>query len=310
MNSAIGTEVIEGRGDMRMSDLVVPAWLMDEVRKAKKGQGREQVNETSGLLEQLRLPTVCDSARCPNRGECFSHGIATFLILGEVCTRRCTFCAVKHGYSQKSPDPDEPERLTSAVLELGLKHVVITSVTRDDLLDGGSGHYARVVRELRLRCPGVRIEVLVPDFLGVEESLVTVLDARPDILAHNVETVPRLYQTVRRGADYARSLALLRRSKELAPSIITKSGLMLGLGESETEVESVLKDLAAADCDMITIGRYLAPSLAHTPVRRYVEREEFDSWRQKALEFGFKSAASAPLVRSSYKAPLFFGEIS
>ncbi len=293
-----------------MSNPAVPEWLMDEVRQARKGQGREQINETSGLLERLRLPTVCDSARCPNRGECFSHGTATFLILGEVCTRHCNFCAVRHGYPQGEPDPDEPERLASAVLGLGLKHVVITSVTRDDLPDGGSGHYARVVLELHLRCPEVRIEVLVPDFLGVEESLVTVLDARPDILAHNIETVPRLYRKVRPGADYARSLALLRRTKALTRSIITKSGLMLGLGETEDEVESVLYDLAAAGCDMITIGQYLAPSLAHTPVRRYVDREEFDSWREKALSLGFKSAASAPLVRSSYNAPLFFGEIS
>ncbi|MGC9967820.1 MAG: lipoyl synthase [Syntrophobacteraceae bacterium] len=293
-----------------MSNPALPAWLMDEVRQARKGRGRKQVNETTRLLERLRLVTVCDNARCPNRGECFSHGTATFLILGEVCTRCCAFCAVKHGPPQGPPDPNEPERLASAVLELGLKHAVITSVTRDDLPDGGSGHYARVGQELRLRCPGVRVEVLVPDFLGAEESLVTVLDARPDILAHNVETVPRLYKTVRRGADYARSLALLRRTKELTPSIITKSGLMLGLGESETEVESVLQDLAAAGCDMITIGQYLAPSLAHTPVKRYVHREEFDSWREKALGLGFKSAASGPLVRSSYKAPLFFGEIA
>lgn len=195
-------------------------------------------------------------------------------------------------------------------MELGLKHVVITSVTRDDLPDGGSEHYARVVRELRLRCPGVRAEILVPDFLGVEKSLITVLTARPDILAHNLETVPRLYKTVRLGADYARSLALLRRTKELVPPITTKSGLMLGLGESETEVESVLRDLAGVGCDMITIGQYLAPSLAHTPVKRYVPREEFNSWREKALGLGFKSAASGPLVRSSYKALLFFGEIA
>ena len=228
-----------------MSNPTVPAWLMDEVRQARKGQGREQIKETSALLERLQLPTVCSSARCPNRGECFSHGTATFLILGEVCTRCCAFCAVKHGSRQGAPDPDEPGRLASAVLELGLKHVVVTSVTRDDLPDGGSGHYARVVRELRARCRGIRVEILVPDFLGVEESLATVLDARPDILAHNVETVPRLYKTVRPGADYARSLALLRRTKELTPLITTKSGLMLGLGETETEVESVLRDLAA-----------------------------------------------------------------
>jgi len=286
-----------------------PQWLMNEIRLARKGKGKEQIRETSGLLEQLGLPTVCDSARCPNRGECFSHGTATFLILGEVCTRCCAFCAVKHGHPQP-PDMDEPERLASAVSGLGLKHVVITSVTRDDISDGGSGHYARVIGEIRLRCPEVRIEVLVPDFQGVEASLMTVLNAGPDVFAHNVETVPRLYNRVRRGADYARSIALLRRTKELDLSIITKSGLMLGLGETETEVESVLQDLAATGCDMITIGQYLAPSLGHAPVNRYVTREEFDSWRGKALRLGFKSAASGPLVRSSYNAPLFFGEIT
>lgn len=294
---------------MRMSNPAVPAWLMDEIRQARKGRGKERINRTMGLLEQLRLPTVCDSARCPNRGECFSHGTATFLILGEICTRGCTFCAVRHGSGQEPPDPDEPERLSSAVLGLGLDHVVITSVTRDDLPDGGSGHYASVVREVRLRCPDVKVEVLVPDFMGVEESLRVVLDAHPDIMAHNVETVPGLYRTIRKGADYARSLALLRRAKELVPSVTTKSGLMLGLGENEAEIEQVLRDLAATGCDMITIGQYLAPSLAHTQVSRYVPRDEFDSWREKALGLGFKSAASAPLVRSSYKAPLFFGEI-
>lgn len=287
----------------------VPAWLMAEIHRAKKGQGRDRIEETSGFLGQLGLPTVCDTARCPNRGECFSHHTATFLILGEVCTRGCAFCAVKHGRPEGPPDPDEPVRLASAVMKLGLAHVVVTSVTRDDLPDGGAGHYAAVVDALRRLCPGVRVEVLVPDFLGSEESLSVVLKSSPDIFAHNVETVPRLYRAVRRGADYARSLALLRRAKSLAPDIVVKSGFMLGLGETAEEIESVLRDLAAAGCDMVTIGQYLAPSLAHTPVERYASREEFEGWKEKAIGMGFKSAASGPLVRSSYKAPFFFGEV-
>jgi lipoyl synthase len=288
----------------------IPAWLREEIRDAKRGHDKEQVQQTSGLLTRLRLPTVCDSARCPNRGECFSHHTATFLILGDVCTRRCAFCAVKHGRPEGLPDVDEPERLSCAVIELGLSHVVVTSVTRDDLVDGGAHHYARVLRELRARCPGVRVEILVPDFQGSEEALAIVLDASPDILAHNVETVPRLYREVRRGADYARSLALLQRAKSCAPHLVVKSGLMLGLGETADEIEAVLCDLAGAGCDMVTIGQYVAPSLAHAPVRRYVARDEFEHWREVGLRLGFRSVASGSLVRSSYKAPCFYGELS
>lgn len=293
-----------------MSGVKAPAWLIEEIRRAKRGAGKELAGQTSGLLAHLELPTVCDSARCPNRGECFSHHTATFLILGDVCTRRCAFCAVKHGRPEGAPDASEPERLASAVSELRLSHVVITSVTRDDLEDGGAGHYGRVVQELRNRCPGVRIEILVPDFLGSGDALLTVLKARPDILAHNVETVPRLYREVRRGADYMRSLTLLRRAESWSSDVVLKSGLMLGLGETGEEIESVLSDLATAGCDMVAIGQYLAPSLAHAPVQRYVLHDEFDLWREKALRMGFRSVASGPLVRSSYKAPLFFGELS
>ena len=288
----------------------IPAWLREEIRDAKRGRGKEQIQRTSGLLTRLGLPTVCDSARCPNRGECFSQRTATFLILGDVCTRGCAFCAVRHGYPPGLPDPHEPERLAMAVAELGLTHVVVTSVTRDDLPDGGAARYARVVRVLNRHCPEVKVELLVPDFLGSENSLAVVVAAGPDILAHNIETVPRLYQAIRQGADYQRSLVLLKRAKELAPQVITKSGLMLGLGETVDEIEAVLRDLADATCDMITLGQYLAPSLAHAPVARYVSRDEFEQWREKALAMGFKSVASGPLVRSSYKAPLFFGEIA
>jgi lipoic acid synthetase len=206
-------------------------------------------------------------------------------------------------------EADEPQRLALAVTELGLGHVVITSVTRDDLPDGGAAHYARVVEALREHCPGVRVEFLVPDFQGSMEALTTVLASGPDILAHNLETVPRLYPEVRRGADYRRSLKVLEQTKQLFPKIITKSGLMLGLGEEAQEVEVVLRDLRQVACDMLTIGQYLSPSLHHVPVARYVNPDEFGSWQRQALDLGFKSVAAGPLVRSSYKAPVFFGEI-
>ena len=285
-----------------------PAWLLKEVRQARKGRGAALISKTSGLLAHISLPTVCDEARCPNRGECFSHHTATFLILGEVCTRGCAFCAVTKG----KPLPlkkDEPQRLARAVAELGLHHVVITSVTRDDLPDGGAAHFARVVEALRQHCPGVRVELLAPDFRGSREALTTVLASGPDILAHNLETVPRLYPEVRRGADYGRSLKVLEQAKQVSPKIITKSGLMLGLGEESPEIEAVLRDLRHVACDMLTLGQYLSPSLHHAPVARYVNPDEFVCWQRQALDLGFKSVAAGPLVRSSYKAPVFFGEI-
>lgn len=291
--------------------LPAPDWLINEVRRAKRGESAAVAAQTRNLLDRLHLPTVCDSAYCPNRGECFSHHTATFLILGEVCTRRCAFCAVQKG----KPLPlkvkaDEPQRLTQAVSQLGLRHVVITSVTRDDLADGGAAHYAKVVESLRKHCPGVRVELLVPDFGGSHEYLATVLAAGPDILAHNLETVPRLYPLVRRGADYQRSLNLLRQAKQLAPNLITKSGLMLGLGEESAEIEAALQDLRAVACDMLTLGQYLSPSLHHVPVARYVNPTEFDAWRRQALALGFKSVAAGALVRSSYKAPIFFRDLA
>lgn len=280
-----------------------PQWLMSEVRRARKGHSADSVTGTEHLLSALDLSTVCESARCPNRSECFSHCTATFLILGDACTRRCTFCAVERGQPLKPPEEDEPQRLAEAVTRMGLRHVVITSVTRDDLPDGGAGHFARVVRSLRDRCSGVKVELLVPDFRGSEEALSAVLEARPDILAHNLETVPRLYPQVRQGADYHRSCAMLKRVKGISPEVITKSGLMLGLGEDDREVEDVLRDLRQAGCDLLTLGQYLAPSLAHAPVVRYAAPEEFAGWRRKALEMSFRGVAAAPLVRSSYHAP-------
>ncbi len=289
--------------------LPAPQWLLTEVRRAKRGKDAAMLAQTGNLLDRFHLPTVCESARCPNRGECFSHHTATFLILGDVCTRGCAFCAVKKG----KPLPlqvDEPQRLARAVSQLGLRHVVITSVTRDDLPDGGAAHYAKVVAALRKHCPGVRVELLVPDFAGSREALATVLAAEPDILAHNLETVPRLYPFVRRGADYRRSLMVLQQAKQLFPKVITKSGLMLGLGEESAEVEEVLQDLRHVDCDMLTLGQYLSPSLRHVPVARYVNPEEFDGWRRRALALGFKSVAAGALVRSSYKAPIFFRDLA
>jgi len=288
--------------------LPAPEWLITEVRRAKRGRGAAMVAQTRDLLDRLHLPTVCESARCPNRGECFSHHTATFLILGDVCTRGCGFCAVTKG----KPLPlqkDEPPRLAQAVSELGLRHAVITSVTRDDLPDGGAAHYARVVEALREHCPGVRVELLVPDFAGSQQALAVVLAANPDILAHNLETVPRLYPEVRRGADYRRSLEVLKQAKAISPRVTTKSGLMLGLGEESPEVEEVLQDLRQVDCDMLTLGQYLSPSLHHVPVARYVNPRMFDGWRQRALALGFQSVAAGALVRSSYKAPIYFQEV-
>lgn len=286
-----------------------PPWLMNEIRRARKGAGEASIQQMQNLLTALDLPTVCESARCPNRGECFSCGTATFLILGDVCTRRCGFCAVQHGLPAGPPDPEEPQRLARAVAMLHLSHVVITSVTRDDLADGGAAHFAQVVKTLRHHGPNVTIELLVPDFQGDESALRTVLETRPDILAHNLETVPRLYEKVRRGAHYNRSLRLLHRCKQLAPDILVKSGLMLGLGETSGEIQSVLDDLAGSGCDLLTLGQYLAPSLAHVPAERYVCTAEFDYWRDEALNLGFKHVTAGSLVRSSYKASESLGKI-
>ena len=293
---------------LNINDATPPAWLKEKIRLARKGDGGDKIRETNDLLSRLGLNTVCDSARCPNRNECFSHHTATFLILGDICTRACAFCAVKHGHPSY-PDTGEPIRLVHAASELGLSHIVITSVTRDDLEDGGSGHYATVIQSLRDFCPNVKIEVLVPDFNGAEDAMAKVLSAEPDIFAHNIETVPRLYSNIRPGANYTRSLKLLSRAKRLFPDIITKSGIMLGLGENKKEIQSTLSDLIKADCDMLTIGQYLSPSLAHAPVQRYVPEDEFIYWQKEAMALGFKSVASGSLVRSSYKASLFFKEM-
>jgi lipoic acid synthetase len=263
-------------------------------------------DRVGGMEEKLRdwnLGTVCQSAHCPNLGECFSRGTATFMILGTVCCRRCRFCAVDKG-SPKPPDPDEPERVARATQAMGLQYVVVTSVTRDDLPDGGAEHFARTIRSIRDHCPGVKVEVLVPDLQGSHRALQTVCDAAPDVFNHNVETVPRLYETVRPQADYRRSLDVLARAAE--QGLTTKSGLMLGLGESSREIWEVLGDLRRAGCTYLTLGQYLAPSNRHVPVHRYVPPEEFERWGETARAMGFREVASGPLVRSSYRAEELF----
>ncbi|MGB2814589.1 MAG: lipoyl synthase [Dehalococcoidales bacterium] len=258
-----------------------------------------------GLLDGLNLHTICQSALCPNIGKCFTAGTATFLILGDVCTRRCTFCAVKKGLPGPV-DETEPEHLLEAVQKLGLSYVVITSVTRDDLPDGGASQFARTVTLLRENAADIMVEVLVPDFRGSEEAIRMVVESGPQVFNHNVETVPRLYPEVRTGADYARSLELLYMVKELNPKITTKSGLMLGLGESQEEVVEVMRDLREANCDLLTIGQYLQPSAQHHPVGRFVPPEEFAEYEAIGREMGFAEVASSPLVRSSYRAAELF----
>ncbi|MBA7643092.1 Lipoyl synthase [subsurface metagenome] len=254
-----------------------------------------------GLLDGLKLHTICQSALCPNIGNCFTAGTATFLILGDMCTRRCTFCAVKRGHPGPV-DEEEPEHLLEAVEKLGLSYVVITSVTRDDLPDGGASQFARTVTLLRENVAGITVEVLVPDFRGSEKAIRIVVESGPQVINHNVETVPRLYPEVRPGADYARSLELLYLAKKLNPETVTKSGLMLGLGESREEVIEVMGDLREANCDLLTIGQYLQPSPQHHPVIRFVPPEEFTEYETIGQALGFTEVASSPLVRSSYRA--------
>jgi lipoyl synthase len=255
---------------------------------------------TSGVIEDLRLETVCESAKCPNRTECWSQRTATFMILGNVCTRPCGFCSVPKGKTE-ALQADEPDRVAEAAARLGLKHVVITSVTRDDLGDGGSEHFYQCVLAVRART-GAAVEVLTPDFLGNTKAIDRVIEAAPDVFNHNVETVPRLYHRVRRNAVYQRSLDLLARVKDRAPQIPTKSGLMLGLGETQDEILSVCADLRAVGCEILTVGQYLQPSPHHLPVERYVPPEEFDALGALVRGLGFKLVASGPFVRSSYHA--------
>ncbi len=260
-----------------------------------------QYEKTRQLLREGRLHTVCQEACCPNIFECFSRHTATFLILGDHCTRDCAFCAVKNG-PLLPPDPDEPQRVARAAAEMNLNYVVVTSVTRDDLPDGGAAQFAAVIQAIKKTVPAAGVEVLIPDFQGDPQALATVLAARPDILNHNIETVPRLYPIVRPQAGYRQSLQLLANAGRQAPLIPTKSGLMLGLGETDDEIRDTLADLRSVGCRHITIGQYLQPTAHNLPVVRYVPPEGFDQWRAIALEMGFKEVASGPFVRSSYRA--------
>jgi lipoic acid synthetase len=272
-----------------------PTWLWQRISP----QAEDAVNRMGDLLDRLGLHTVCQEAHCPNIAECFGQGTATFMILGNSCSRGCRFCAVKRG-EPAALDPGEPERVADAAFRLNLQHVVITSVTRDDLPDGGARHFAATVQAIRRRSPGAVIEVLIPDFAGSQRALEALLAAEPDVVNHNLETVSRLYPRVRPGADYRRSLGLLAWTKARAPRMVTKSGLMLGLGESRTELVRTFYDLRQARCDLLTLGQYLQPTDAQLPVDRYVPPAEFASHQARAESLGFRGVAAGPLVRSSY----------
>ncbi|MDD2462709.1 MAG: lipoyl synthase [Desulfobulbus sp.] len=272
-----------------------PRWLK---RKLPSGPQYERIRH---LIKDQCLSTVCQEAMCPNQFECFGKGAATFMILGDRCSRNCRFCAVGHG-PQGQPDPDEPRRVAEAVRTMELSYCVITSVTRDDLGDGGAAHFAATIAALREWNPQTLVEVLIPDFQGNTEALTTVLAARPEVLNHNLETVASLYATVRPQAGYAQSLEVLRQSKRIVPEMVTKCGIMVGLGERREELQQLMADLRRVECDILTIGQYLQPSQNHLPVVRYLPPEEFAELEQEALALGFGAVASAPFVRSSYQA--------
>ena len=279
-----------------------PKWLR---RQLPTGPDYEKVK---GMIRGDRLHTVCQEAKCPNMWECFSQKTATFLILGSRCTRDCRFCSVLPG-PLEPPDPEEPVRVADVAHQMGLKYVVVTSVTRDDVSDGGASLFAQTIMEIRNRMADACVEVLIPDFQGNKDALKTVLKARPDVLNHNIETVPRLYPRVRPQAEYQRSLDILQWAYEYDSALPTKSGLMLGLGEKQKEVENTLEDLRAANCRILTLGQYLQPSRNHLPVERFIPPEEFDEWHKKAIKIGFTEVASGPFVRSSYHAKELYQEV-
>jgi lipoic acid synthetase len=276
-----------------------PPWLK---KRLSSGEGYHKVVR---LLKECNLHTVCEEALCPNLGECFSNGTATFMILGDHCTRDCRFCAVLHGLPEP-PDKNEPQKVAAAIKALGLRYAVVTSVTRDDLPDGGAEHFAETIRAIRNHNPETQVEVLIPDFQGSAEDLKIVVAASPHVLNHNMETVPRLYPQVRPQADYHGSLKLIRRVGEMNRGPATKSGLMLGLGETHEEVRQVLEDLLAAGCKLLTLGQYLAPSKDHHPIVEYVPPDQFLKWEKTAYEMGFQGVASGPFVRSSFHAGEMF----
>lgn len=280
-------------------NICLPEWLQKDVLL------NENSRKVHALVQEFNLNTVCQSARCPNRNECFSNGTATFMILGNTCTRGCTFCSVPKGKPLNLPDPEESNNIANAAKILGLNHIVITSVNRDDLPDQGSGHFVTVINEIRKEIKNATIEVLTPDFRGDKECIKRVVNARPDIYNHNLETVPRLYKEVRPGAIYKRSLELIKYVKEQNSRIITKSGIMLGLGEEKEEIIQVMKDLFEYNCDYFTLGQYMMPTRDSYPVCKYLNPDEFDELKEIGLEIGFKKVFSGPLVRSSYHAKEF-----
>jgi lipoic acid synthetase len=275
---------------------VKPDWL-----RVKAPQW-ERVGNVKAILRDLALNTVCEEASCPNIGECFNAGTATFLIMGPACTRACPYCDIDFEKKPKALDQTEPERLAQAVHRLRLNHVVITSVNRDDLPDGGASQFVRCIQAVRSTSPQTTIEVLIPDLCGNWEALEAILSAGPEVLNHNTETVPRLYRRVRPQADYRRTLELLQRARDLAPWVYTKSGIMVGLGETDEEIQQVMQDLRAADCDILTVGQYLQPSPKHLPVANWATPAQFDAWKQLGESLGFLQVVSSPLTRSSYHA--------
>jgi lipoic acid synthetase len=282
---------------------VSPPWLK---KRLSSGSVHEKF---SSLLSKTQVHTVCKEAQCPNIWECFSRRTATFMIMGDRCTRNCRFCAVAHG-PNRFPDPEEPVRIAKMVQNLNLDYVVITSVTRDDLPDGGASFFVRTVKEIRRKVPDALVELLIPDLQGNKDALKSITEIQPDVLNHNIETVPRLYSIVRPGAIYQRSIDLLLQIITFNSTIITKSGLMLGLGEQPEEILNALKDLLDAGCRLVTMGQYLQPTKAHLPVERYIPPEEFDNWRKIALEMGFAEVAAGPFVRSSYNAKNLYRTIT
>jgi len=295
--SPVPVQFIRGRRvkDATLARTPKPEWL--KVR----APGSPAYLRLKGLMRELNLHTVCEEAHCPNIGECWHHGTATFMIMGDVCTRACGYCNVRHG-APIALDPHEPDKLAQAVSAMALAYVVVTSVDRDDLPDFGAGAFAATIQAIKRRRPDCRVEVLIPDFQGEEAPLRTVLEAAPDVLNHNTETVPRLYRQARPGGRYARALELLDRARRHAPATPTKTGLMVGLGETWDEIVDVLRDLRRVDCQILTIGQYLRPTLAHLPMERYYTPDEFRELKRIALELGFGHVESGPLVRSSYHA--------
>ena len=297
---------IQQKRDLKTSRIPIKIVPAETLRKPEwirvRAGGGERFSEIKKILREAKLHTVCEEASCPNIGECFGHGTATFMIMGDLCTRRCPFCDVAHG-RPLALDPEEPRHLGETIAAMKLSYVVITSVDRDDLRDGGAGHFVDCIRSVRSLSPRTRIEILTPDFRGRLDRALEILDAAPpDVMNHNLETVPRLYKAARPGSDYAHSLALLRDFKARHPGVPTKSGLMVGLGETNEEILGVMRDLRAHRVDMLTIGQYLQPSKSHLPVTRYVHPDEFAMFEAEAETMGFSNAACGPMVRSSYHA--------